>query len=315
MQQTEHAKVAASVGIARLAVRDNVRFMMGQAPIQKFFKKLGMDVTAPGSSKIILNENGVPEAEHQAFAEFVMGLEGKDDAAYQAAIMSNDRMAFLYRQAVQRMSNGMSIKANAALKMDSADKVEGKMMMQLMNYSYAYANLVKDAMYNKAMAAGTGSRAQITMLDRARLTVPLLVGGTLSVIAAEAGKQIIGALWPTEGTEEREKKEWWENVLDSASYAGMFGPKVEFVAKLVNRKQLPVGPTLEAGVKTVAATGGMVMGGDTPQRTANKQIYNAGVKPVVVGGASAIHPFLGFIFNQAMRQESTRDMFIGEKPQ
>jgi hypothetical protein len=315
MQQTEHAKVAASVGIARLAVRDNVRFMMGQAPIQKFFKKLGMDVTAPGSSKIILNENGVPEAEHKAFAEFVMGLEGKDDAAYQAAIMSNDRMAFLYRQAVQRMSNGMSIKANAALKMDSADKVEGKMMMQLMNYSYAYANLVKDAMYNKAMAALTGSRSQITMLDRARLAVPLLVGGTLSIAAAEAGKQIIGALWPTDGTEEREKKEWWENVLDSASYAGMFGPKVEFVAKLINRGQFPVGPSLDAGGKAVAAAGGLVMGGDTPQRTANKQIYNAGVKPVVVGGSAAIHPFLGFMANQAMRQESTRDMFIGEKPQ
>jgi hypothetical protein len=314
MQQTEHAKVAASAGIARLAIRDNVRFMRGQAPLQKFFKKLGMDVTAPGSSKIILNENGVPEAEHQAFADFVMGLEGKSDADHQAAIMSNERMAFLYRQAVQRMSTGMSIKSNPALKMDSSDKLEGKMMMQLMNYSYAYANLVKDAMYNKAKTAVAGSRNQVNMLDRARLAVPLLVGGTLSVIAAEAGKQLIGALWPTEGTEKRDELPMWRKLLDSASYAGMFGPKVEFLAKIMNRGQLPVGPSVEGAGKTVAAVGGMSIAGDSPQRSAKKQVYNSAVKPVVVGGSAAMHPFLGFMANQAMRQESTRDWFIGEDP-
>ena len=313
MQQTEHAKVAASVGIARLAIRDNVRFMMGQAPLQKFFQKLGMDVTAPGSSKIILNENGVPEAEHKAFAEFVMGLEGKSDAEYQKAIMANDRMAFLYRQAVQRMSTGMSIKSNPALKIDSSDKVEGKFLMQLMNYSYAYANLVKDAMYSKAKAAATGSRDQITMLDRARLAVPLLVGAPLSIIAAEAGKQLVGALWPTEGTEKRDEMEDWRKLFDSASYAGIFGPKVEYLAKLVNRGQLPVGPGLEAAGKTLAAVGGLTQDGEAGERAAKKQIYNAGIKPAAVGGASAVHPFLGFMVNQAMRQDSVRDEFIGEK--
>ena len=313
MQQTEHAKVAASVGIARLAIRDNVRFMMGQAPLQKFFQKLGMDVTAPGSSKIILNENGVPEAEHKAFAEFVMGLEGKSDADYQKAIMANDRMAFLYRQAVQRMSTGMSIKSNPALKIDSSDKVEGKFLMQLMNYSYAYANLVKDAMYSKAKAAATGSRDQITMLDRARLAVPLLVGAPLSIIAAEAGKQLVGALWPTEGTEKRDEMEDWRKLFDSASYAGIFGPKVEYLAKLVNRGQLPVGPGLEAAGKTLAAVGGLTQDGEAGERAAKKQIYNAGIKPAAVGGASLAHPFLGFMVNQAMRQDSVRDEFIGEK--
>ena len=310
MQQTEHAKVAASVGIARLALRDNVRFMMGKAPLQKFFKKLGIDATAPGSSSIILKENGVPEAEHQAFAKFVMDLEGKSDADYQSAIMANDRMAFLYRQAVQRMSNGMSIKANPALKMDSSDKLEGKMMMQLMNYSYAYANLVKDAMYSKAMTA-IDPREKITKLDRMRLAVPLLVGGPLSIIAAEAGRQLIGALWPTEGTEKRDEQEDWMKALDSASYAGMFGKKFEFLAKIVARQQFPVGPGLDAAGKSVAAAAGIAYKDDN--RAAKKQIYNAIEKPVVVGGSAAIHPFLGFMANQYMRQESTRDAFIGEK--
>lgn len=313
MQQTEQGKVAASVGIARLAVRDNVRFMLGQAPIQKFFKKLGMDVTAPGSSKIILNENGVPEAEHKAFAEFVMGLEGKSDADYQAAIMANDRMAFLYRQAIQRMSTGMSIKANPALKMDSSDTPQGKLMMQLMNYSYAYANLVKDAMYSKATAAAIGPRDQIKMLDRARLALPLLVGGPLAIIAAEAGKQIIGSLWPTEGTEKRDEMEDWRKLLDDASYAGMFGKKFEYLAKFANRGQVPVGPAIEATGKTVAASLGYTMSGDKPAREAKKQIYNAAVKPAVVGTAAAAHPFFGFLANQVMRQEDVRDEFIGEK--
>ena len=213
----------------------------------------------------------------------------------------------------KRWSTGMSIKSNPALKIDSSDKIEGKFLMQLMNYSYAYANLVKDAMYSKAKAAATGSRDQITMLDRARLAVPLLVGAPLSIIAAEAGKQIIGALWPTEGTEKRDEMEDWRKLLDSASYAGVFGPKVEYLAKLVNRGQIPVGPALEAVGKTLAAAGGLTQDGEAGERSAKKQIYNAGIKPLAVGSASLAHPFLGFMVNQAMRQESVRDEFIGEK--
>jgi hypothetical protein len=55
------------------------------------------------------------------------------------------------------------------------------------------------------------------------------------------------------------------------------------------------------------------MSGDDPAREAKKQLYNAVGKPVVVGGAAAVHPFFGFIANQVMRQDSVRDEFIGEK--
>lgn len=316
MHQTEAAKVAASVGIARLALRDNVRFMRGEAPLQKFFQKIGINATAPGSTRLILKENGVPEAERQAFADFVMSLDGKSDADYQAAVMANSREAFLYRQAVQRMSNGMSIKTDSALKMDSADTTEGKLIMTLMNYSYAYANLVKDAMYSKALKA-VNPRERISMLDRGRLAVPVLVGATLSVLAAEAGKALVNALMPTEGTEKRDEMDDWMKLLDSASYAGLFGKKFEFLAKAVARKQMPVGPILDSGIKTAAAgyaaVHDLTVDGEEPGRTAQKQLFNTGTKPVLVGGAAAVHPFLGFMVNQAMRQEDVRNEFIGEK--
>jgi len=311
MAQTERAKIQASVAIARLAVRNNVRFYLGEAPLQKLLAKAGLNAKADASSKSMLQEIGVPAEDHDSFAKFVMSLDGMSDAEYQQAVYGDSREAALYRQAIQRMSVGLSIKTNPALKMARADRVEGRFMMQLMNYSYAYANLVKDRMYDSALKAAN-PKAKISAMDRLRYAAPLMVGAPLAIIASEAGKQLVGALWPSDGTDDRDELEDWQKIFDSSSYAGMFGKKVEYLTKILLRDQIPVGVVPEAGAKALGASFKSLAGKDSDamDKRAAKQAYQVGVKPGVMMGASAVHPFFGFLANQALRQRDTRDAFV-----
>ena len=309
MEQTERGKTVASIKIARLAIRDNARFLMGEAPLQKVLKKVGIDATAPESSAMIFRELGVPDAEHASFAKWVSKLDGLNDGAYHDAVMGDSREAMLYRRAVQKMSLGMSVKTNQALKMSRSDRLEGRLLMQLQNYSYAYGDLVKNRVWGTAKEAVTPGGGK-TALDRGRLAAPLLVGAPLAILGAEAGKQIVNALWPTDNTRKRQDQPDEQKLFDDASYAGLLGPKIEYVAKIVNRGQLPGGPTVEAVAKTLGVGGEALNGKAGADQRAAKQLYDIGVKPAVVAGAAAVHPFFGFLGNQVMLQDQNRKDFI-----
>lgn len=315
MSATERAKVRASIGIARLALRDNARFFTGDAPIQKLFKKLGFDTNADKSAAVILRENGVPDADHKAFAAWVAGLEGKTDAEWQKAVMDpKDPMAKHYRRALQRMSLGMSIKTNPALKMEMSDSVLGRLMMQLMNYSYAYSNLVKDRMYS--MAAQTVAKDAST-IDRLRYAAPLMVGAPLAILGAAASKALIAGIWPSDDEEKRSKETpMVRKAFNWASFAGMFGPKVEYLFKSFERGQAPGGPVGETifrgGQAAFAAAGDP----DSEKKAFNarKQLYNSTVKPVVTGAGAAVHPFFGFLGNAAVNTQVVRESVTGGQP-
>ena len=315
MSATEKAKVQASIGISRLALRDNARFLSGTAPIQKLFGALGFDTNADKSAAVIFRENGVPEADHKAFAAFVEGLEGKTDAEWQAAALDpKNKMAKHYRRALQRMSRGMSIKTNQALKMEMSDSVLGRLLMQLMNYSFAYANIVKDRMYS--MAAQTVAK-DASKIDRLRYAAPLMVGAPIAILGAAASKMLIAAMWPSDEMEEvNKKKSAARKAFDYASFAGMFGPKVEYLVKSFERGQTPGGPLAE----TIFRGGQAVFSaaGDPESQkkayNARKQLYNSTVKPLVTGGAAAAHPFFGFLGNAAVNKQEVREAVIGEKP-
>lgn len=315
MSATEKAKVSASIGIARLALRDNARFFTGDAPIQKLFGALGFDTRADKSAAVILRENGVPDADHKAFAAWVAGLEGKTDAEWQKAVMDpKDPMAKHYRRALQRISLGMSIKTNPSLKMEMSDSVLGRMMMQLMNYSYAYSNLVKDRMYS--MAAKTVAK-DASKIDRLRYAAPLLVGAPLAILGAAASQALIAAVWPSDDEKKRSKETpMVRKAFNWASFAGMFGPKVEYLFKSFERGQAPGGPvgeTIFRGGQAVFAAAGDPES-DKKMFNARKQLYNSTVKPLVTGAGAAVHPFFGFLGNAAVNTQDVRETFTGEPP-
>jgi hypothetical protein len=315
MSATEKAKVQASIGIARLALRDNARFLAGTAPIQKLFKALGFDTNADKSAAVIMRENGVPDADHKAFAAFVEGLEGKTDAEWQAAVLDpKNKMAKHYRRALQRMSLGMSIKTNPALKMEMSDSVLGRMLMQLMNYSYAYSNLIKDRMYS--MAAATASK-DASKIDRLRYAAPLMVGAPLAILAAVGSKALISAMWPSDEMEEiNKKKKAARKGFDAASFAGMFGPKIEYLVKGFERGQTPGGPVAETVFRGGQAAFAAASDPESAKKVYNakKQVYSSTVKPLVTGAGAAVHPFFGFLGNAAVNKQEVREAVIGDKP-
>jgi hypothetical protein len=315
MSATEKAKVQASIGIARLALRDNARFLTGDAPIQKLFKALGFDINADKSAAVIMRENGVPDVDHKAFAAFVESLEGKTDAEWQAAVLDpKNKMAKHYRRALQRMSLGMSIKTNPALKMEMSDSVLGRMLMQLMNYSYAYSNLIKDRMYS--MAAATVSK-DASKIDRLRYAAPLMVGAPLAILAAVGSKALISAMWPSDEMEEiNKKKAAARKGFDAASFAGMFGPKIEYLVKGFERGQTPGGPVAETIFRGGQAAFAAANDPESAKKAYNakKQIYSSTVKPLVTGAGAAVHPFFGFLGNAAVNKQEVREAVIGDKP-
>jgi hypothetical protein len=315
MSATEKAKVQASIGIARLALRDNARFLTGDAPIQKIFAALGMDANADKSAAVIMRENGVPEADHKAFAAFVASLEGKTDAEWQSAVLDpNNKMAKHYRRALQRMSLGMSIKTNQSLKMEMSDSILGRMLMQLMNYSYAYSNLVKDRMYS--MAAETVAK-DASKIDRLRYAAPLLVGAPLAILGAAASKALIAAMWPSDDEEKRSKETpMLRKAFNWASFAGMFGPKIEYLFKSFERGQAPGGPVGETIFRGGQAAFAAASDPESDKKAYNarKQLYNSTVKPLVTGSAAAVHPFFGFLGNAAVNTQTAREAVVGEKP-
>lgn len=315
LSATERAKITASISIARLVLMNNARFARGQTKMQQLFSGLGLDANADQSVAAILRENGVPEADHQAFIDFVMNLEGKSDTEWRKAVMSsNSPMAKHYRRALQRLSIGMSIKTNPALKTSMADHPVGRLMMTLMNYTYAYANLVKDRMYS--MAAAIVSK-DASAIDRLRYAAPLMIGGTLSVVGAVASRALIEALWPSEGYDERKKRGAARQVFDAASFAGMFGPKLEYLFKFFNREQSPGGPVVESVSRLGAAA---FSAADLPeserrQYSLKKQAYGTVGKPAVIGASSAVHPFFGFFGTQFMNRPEVQKAAIGKKPE
>jgi hypothetical protein len=315
MSATEKAKVQASIGIARLALRDNARFLTGDAPIQKLFTALGMDANADKSAAVIMSENGVPKADHKAFAAFVASLEGKTDAEWQAAVLDpKNKMAKHYRRALQRMSLGMSIKTNQSLKMEMSDSILGRMLMQLMNYSYAYSNLVKDRMYS--MAAETVAK-DASKIDRLRYAAPLLVGAPLAILGAAASKALIAAMWPSDDEEKRSKETpMLRKAFNWASFAGMFGPKAEYLFKSFERGQTPGGPVAETIFRGGQAAFAAASDPESDKKAYNakKQLYNSTVKPLVTGSAAAVHPFFGFLGNAAVNTQTAREAVVGEKP-
>ena len=316
MEQSERAKVATSMAIARGHILNVAKTFRGKSALQNVFSVVPkLDVNAESAARSMLREMGVDDSFHDSFCTFVESLKGMNDADYMAAVTGGSQEAILYRQALQRTSTGMAISFDPSMKTEGSDSIFGKMLMQLMNYSYAYSQLVKDHMYDSALGVFKKStpQEQIKAMDRLKYAMPLLAGGTMTTVASLATKLLVTSIFPSDAGDE-----WLENeeevmVLDAASYAGMFGKKFEYLSRMVIRKQVPMGPIPEAGGKAVIALATAIQKqGDSDRANYNalKSVQRTGITPLVVGGLSAVSPALGTIANYKMRDREFADAIL-----
>ena len=135
----------------------------------------------------------------------------------------------------------------------------------------------------------------------------------MTVAASIASKALIASLFPSDSGDDWLEKEDELKVMDSASYAGMFGKKFEYAAKIVSGRGLPFGPIPEAiGKGLIAGYGAVAKGGDSDTANYNfaKSIKDTGVRPLIVGGASAINPALGAVANYGVRRRDVSDAIV-----
>jgi len=167
-----------------------------------------------------------------------------------------------------------------------------------------------------SMAAATASK-DASKIDRLRYAAPLLVGAPLAILGAAAAKELTRAIWPSDDAEEAiSKQSETMKGFNLLSFAGMFGPKIEFLTKGFLRGQAPGGPTGDMIFKGGAAAFSAASDPESATKEYNlkKQAYSTVVKPAITGGASAVHPFFGFVGNATVNNQDFRESVIGEKP-
>jgi hypothetical protein len=320
MAASERAKVVTSMVIAKHHIRNVINTMNGKSFLQKVFAGIPGGLRADASVKSMLNEMGVPEAEHADFNTFVTSLEGMTEEQYHNALNSDSRGAEMYRLALQMTSNGLAISTDKSMKIQGSDSLVGRLAMQLQNYSYAYSSLVKDRMYDSALRAAN-PKAKIAALDRVRYAMPLVVGGTLGIAASYATKTLVAMMFPSDAGDEWLEEDEWYKVLTSMSYMGMFGARVETVGRAVRNKSYG-GPTVGTGINAGAAAYKLATEPDSDSAARNlaKQVESMGVKPALVSGAAAYSPVVGAGMNYITRRRDVKESIIEglsgvEKPQ
>lgn len=296
LQLTENAKLQASHAIG-------FRYLLNLAEMQQgrsFMNRL--DVTE--SVRQNLRELGIEDADHAAFAKWMVRLESMDDAARMRTLTSGGRMSQLFETAITKFSMQSSVRAQRAHKPVFQDGPVGKTLFQLMSYAYSYAAEVNSRTYDYAKASLKSAPAgkSYGVGDRIRFMAPLMMA-PLGIIAFRAMFGLKDELYPTEYSKKHENDPAWTKWLNAASFAGIFGPKVEMAAKYVMRDQPPGGPLGQAAIgyaRSAKTAISNAMEGK-PQDNAQRQFAKASIQPLKAAGvigATAFHPVAGAIASQ-----------------
>jgi len=311
MEATETAKQQASHALGHSYIGDLCSMISGNHWMNMF----GMDTSRSAGQDLV--ELGVPEAQHQAFISWLQGINAMPRSQRLAAMTDGSDMSKLYEEAQVRFTNQAAIRANRAHRPVFQDNIFGKMFLQLQSFSYSYAAEANSRIYDNAKRAI--SSGDYTLADRLRLAAPTMML-PLAAIAFSAMFKLRRELFPTEATVKHENDPWWAQFTDAASYAGIFGPKVEQAIKFIARDQPPGGIPGQhainvgrAGKKYLEASMADEEKQPRAMAAANKAAVKAAIPPIkgaAVAGAAAIHPIAGAAMSMAMNDTTLSNMAI-----
>jgi hypothetical protein len=294
MDCTEVAKQCASHALGHSYILDLCDMMSGK----HWMNHLGMDPSR--SASFDMAELGIPEAKQKDFILWMERLRNTPRSQRMAMITEGSEMSQLYEEAQVRFTHQSAVRSNRAHRPVMQDNLMGKMFLQLQSFSYSYAAEANSRIYDNAKRAATSGDA--TFADRIRLIAPLLMA-PFAIAAFAAMFALRKKLFPTEATKKHENDPWWATLADAASYAGVFGPKVEQSMKYVMRDQPPGGIVGQEGIgaaRTVKAYGSAMLADESKKpaayAAANKAAVRTAIPPVkgaLVAGAAAINPTLG----------------------
>lgn len=294
MDATETAKQQASHALGHSYINDLCNMISGDHWMNKF----GMDASRSATQDLI--ELGVPEADHQEFISWMKNLQAVNPRQRMALMTDGSPMSKLYEEAQVRFTNQTAVRSNRAHRPVFQDNLMGKMFLQLQSFSYSYAAEANSRIYDNLKRSA--SSGDYTAADRMRLIAPALML-PFAILAFGAMFKLRRELYPTEASIKHDDDPWWAKLMDAASYAGVFGPKVEQAMKFVMRDQPPGGVVGQHTINAARAAKGYATAAigpdekyDKAMAAANKAAVKAAIPPVkgaIVAGASAINPTLG----------------------
>lgn len=294
MDATETAKQQASHALGHSYINDLCNMISGDHWMNKF----GMDASRSATQDLI--ELGVPEADHQQFISWMKNLQAAKPQQRMALMTDGSPMSKLYEEAQVRFTNQTAVRSNRAHRPVFQDNLMGKMFLQLQSFSYSYAAEANSRIYDNLKRSA--SSGDYTAADRMRLIAPALML-PFAILAFGAMFALRRMLYPTEASIKHDNDPWWAKLTDAASYAGVFGPKVEQAMKFVMRDQPPGGVVGQHSINAARAAKGYATAAigpdekyDQAMAAANKAAVKAAIPPVkgaIVAGASAINPTLG----------------------
>jgi len=296
MESTENAKLQASHSLGHAYIMDHAGLLDGSHYIPRLLK---MDTTSVAEEALL--ELGIPKSKQAAFAAWCANLKATKGRAQRMAMLTDgSEMSLLYEEAQLRFSHQSAVRANRSHKPIFQDGVLGGMALQLMSFSYSYYSEVTSRMYTMARRAITTK--DMPAIQRISMMLPVMLS-PLTVVAMAALFESKDYLFPTESSEKRKKEHWIYKLLNAASFAGMFNPKIEMATKFIARDQPPGGL---AGQTIVAAARvgkkAIELGMDDTKTPAQKEAIlknaagRAAVTPIKAGAVtlgSAAHPAIG----------------------
>jgi GNAT superfamily N-acetyltransferase len=294
MDATETAKQQASHALGHSYIGDLCKMISGSHWMNAF----GMDASRSARQDLI--ELGVPESEHQAFIAWMDALKAAKPQQRMTMMTDGSPMSKLYEEVQVRFTNQSAVRANRAHRPVFQDNLMGKMFLQLQSFSYSYAAEANSRIYdNLKRSAASGD---YTMADRMRLIAPAMML-PMAVAAFAAMFKLRRELYPTEAMMKHDNDPWWAKFADAASYAGIFGPKVEQAMKFVMRDQPPGGIVGQHAINAARAVKGYATAAigpdekyDKAMASANKAAVKAVIPPAkgaLVAAAAARSPLLG----------------------
>ncbi|CAB4138783.1 hypothetical protein UFOVP341_1, partial [uncultured Caudovirales phage] len=294
MDATETAKQQASHALGHSYIGDLCKMISGSHWMNAF----GMDASRSARQDLI--ELGVPESEHQAFIAWMDALKAAKPQQRMTMMTDGSPMSKLYEEAQVRFTNQSAVRANRAHRPVFQDNLMGKMFLQLQSFSYSYAAEANSRIYdNLKRSAASGD---YTMADRMRLIAPAMML-PMAVAAFAAMFKLRRELYPTEAMMKHDNDPWWAKFADAASYAGIFGPKVEQAMKFIMRDQPPGGIVGQHAINAARAVKGYATAAigpdekyDKAMASANKAAVKAVIPPAkgaLVAAAAARSPILG----------------------
>lgn len=249
-----------------------------------FVRRLAKELEGGGGklNERYLAELGVPKDKQAEFSKYVLS---KNDGMLSAGDMAGP-MGDLYRASIRRFSQQSIMKPDATLRPAWMAHPLGSIVGQLQSFNYAFFENVLKRTGRLAKEAVTG--ADYTMLERARLMMPMVILPMLTAAAYAVGETRDAAFGDPEKRKEETKGQKVLKAISRGSPIAPIDPLLNYATSAKYQRSAAdnfAGPVLGTAGRGMDAARQVLLNNtpktNTAERQAAKAFYDIVIEPIV----------------------------------